>query len=350
MGRKRSALSALGVLAVALTLVGCANSALSLVQPKPTAPSTSAAPSAAAADCLTSPNLISACTRLGDLTTLDPCSLLTLSELPPDLNASPTPRNSLDYCTFDITAGPDKDVVLQLGELGSVSNSTGQGPSRFDAGGRALQPAGLDLQLSKLHDGQCDDALQFEGDLVDLDINVFVTDGAGSQSLCDAAGEVGTALAKVLGGTTQMQHFPVSKNSIAKLKACTLLDGAQVGTYTVGGSADSPSGHGCVWTPDPTNYNIELGIGLEFGTRLDSQVADATSQIHGFPTYTIKGGTSDYSRCDVATNRAPWGSPGNGLVEIVSVWATGDPGQIDAACALATQMANIVWPKLPPIS
>jgi hypothetical protein len=342
MGGKRAALSALGVLTAVSTLVGCANSVTNLVQPKPTPPTST---QATTADCLTAANEISACTRLGDLTTLDPCSLITLSELPPDLNASPRPRESLDYCAF----GPEKDVKLQIGQLESVSDSAAQGPSRFDLGGQTLQPAGLELEQSNLHFGQCDDALQFEGDLVNLDIDVIAPEGAGSQSLCDAATEVGKALATVMGGKTQMQHFTVPKNSIATLDACRLLDGVQIGSYTVGGQT-SLSGHSCLWTPDPANYDIEIGIDLEIGTKIDSAAADSTAQVRDLETYTLKYSPSDFSRCEVDTNRAPWGSGDNGLVEIASMWVSEPPGQVDTACSLATQMANVVWPKLPPIS
>ncbi|HEX4221043.1 MAG TPA: hypothetical protein VHZ97_01635 [Pseudonocardiaceae bacterium] len=349
MGRRRAFLSALAVLTAALILAGCANSFPSMVAPKLSLPPTST--SAVATDCLTADNVISACTRLGELSTLDPCGLLTLSEFPPDLDASPKPRESLDYCVFGITAGSDKDAEVELGTLDSVSDSVAQNPGRYDLAGEVLQPAGLELEKSSLQQGECDDALQFEGDLVNLEINVFtLSGGAGSQSLCDAANEVGEALAKVMGGKTQMQHFTVPKDSIAKLKACSLLDGSNIGGNAVEGQSDTPSGHSCQWTPDPTNYDLQIGIDLEIGSKLESAAAASTSQIHGLQTFTIKYSPSDFSRCEVDTDRAPWGSAGNGLVEIVSMWVDEPAGQADTACSLATQMANIVWPKLPAIS
>lgn len=345
MGDKRAVLAALGVLTAVVTLVGCANPVTSLLPKMPVAPTST--PDAAEADCLTAVNMISACTRLGDLTTLDPCSLVSLNELPPDLDASPKARESLDYCVFDVTAGPDKDAELQIGQPDSVSD---EGVGRYTAGSQDLSTPGLELQQGALLDGECDDALRFGGDLVDLEINVFVTEGAGSQSLCDAANGVGNALATVIGGKTQMQHFTVPKNSIARLKACLLLDGTQIGTYPVGGTSDSPSGHSCQWTPDPTDDNVEIGVQLEVGPKLASGMADSTSKIQGLDTYLFKDSESGYSRCEVDTDRAPWGSAGNGLVETVALWAVEDAGKVDTACSLVNQMANIVWPKLPPIS
>ncbi|HEX4221042.1 MAG TPA: hypothetical protein VHZ97_01630 [Pseudonocardiaceae bacterium] len=341
---RKHAAAAASVVALC-ALVGCSSPAAKTA-PKPS-PTTTSSSSDDAADCLTGPGIMSACTRLGDLTTLDPCSLVTLGQLPPDLDASPKPRESLDYCAFDITAGPDKGAALNVGQLAS----TRQGPNGYGAGAQELPVAGLNLEQGELGDGHCGDAVQFQGDLVDLQIDVYAPNGsAGSQSLCDAANEVGNALATVLGGKTQMQHFTVPKNSIAKLKACSLLEGTQVGGYAVGGSADSPSGHSCFWSPDMTNDNISLGVDLVIGPKLGSAMADSTSKIHGLDSYTFKDNESDYSRCEIDTDRAPWGSAGNGLVEIAEVSAVDDPGKADAACTLATQMANLAWPKLPAIS
>lgn len=121
--RKRAALSACLVLLCALSLAGCANSIVNLL-PRNTAqqPGSSVAPRPAAlgscaAGTTLNHGLIAACQRLGDLTTLDPCSLISVSELPPDLAAVPDGRDSLDSCDFTITAGPDKDVMLEVGAL-----------------------------------------------------------------------------------------------------------------------------------------------------------------------------------------------------------------------------------------
>ncbi|HEY4021249.1 MAG TPA: hypothetical protein VGM75_21355 [Pseudonocardiaceae bacterium] len=344
MARKRAALSVVGVVVCALSLVGCANGGLSTLSKKATVTTSASASSATASnDCQTSPNLISACTRLGDLTTLDPCGLISLGELPPDLAASPGDRDSLDHCDFTIAAGSDKSVLLEIGQL---EPAVGNGV-RFGAGSEELQPQGLSLEEGSLDRGECDDALQFGGDLVDLEINAFVLTGAGSPALCAAVTEVGKALGNVLNGKAQMPHFTVPKNSIARLKACGLVNGAQIGSYTVDGQPDSASGHSCQWQPDSTNPAVEVGIILKIDRNLDT--VGARSQIDGLNSYTVKYSPTDFSRCEVDANRAPWGTAGNGLMEIASVWAMEPAGQVDTACSLATQLANVVWPKLPPL-
>lgn len=346
--RKRVALSASIAVFTALSLSACGGSIVSsLPKPPPRTATTSASQAGVPDACETSGNLISACKRLGDFSTLDPCSLISLGALPADLIASPMVRDSLDDCAFHITAGANKDVELEIGELATTGNP---GTANYDAGAQELQPAGLALEQGTVSQGQCDDALYFSGDLVDLEINVFASDDNGDQALCDAANEVGKALGTVLASTVAMQHFTVPKNSIAKVKACGLLNGSQIAGNTVDGQPETPSGHSCWWLPDNTNVNVEYGVDLEIGNTLDRQAADSHTQIHGLDTYTLKYSDADYTRCEVDTYRLPWGSASSDLHEIASVWATDSPGQIDAACTAATQLANVVWPKLPPMS
>lgn len=345
--RMRAVLSASVLVIGAVPLVGCAGSIVSVLPKSP--PSSAASPTSSVvvpASCLTSPGLISACKRFGDLSTLDPCSLISVGALPPDLGASPMQRDSLDDCAFRITAGSNK-AELEVGEL----ESSEAGNGRYGAAVQNLQPQGLYLDEGNAMDGECDDALQFDGDLVDLEINVFMSDGTGGgQSLCDAANEVGTALGTVINSKVQMQHFTVTKNSIATVQACGLLNGSQIAGNTVEGQPETPAAHSCVWQPDPTNYNVEYGVNLGIGDALAKQAADSHAQIHGLDAYTLKYSAADYARCEVDTYRLPWGSANSGLHEIASVWALEPSGQIDAACAAATQMANVVWPKLPALN
>ena len=344
MERNRSAVWAIGVLVAAVVIAGCANPALNALPNKPAV----AATTPAAPPCQTTAGVISACVRLGDLTTLDPCSLITAGQLPPDLAAKPSDRDSLDHCDFTITAGSEKNVTLEIGQL--ESEGVTPGPVRFRAGAQQLQPEGLELQQGTLYQGECDDAVEFTGDQVDLDISVFVLDGsAGSQSLCDAANEVGTALGAVIASNAPVRHFTVPKDSIARIRSCDLINGTQVGSDTLDGQVGGPSEHYCQWTPDGGSGN-EYGVDLEIGTKLDASDTDGQVQIHGLPTVVLKSSESSYSRCELDTYRAPWGGGAGGLVEIASVWASLGAGQTDEACSQATQMANAAWPKLPSIS
>ena len=340
--RKRAAFSAAALVLCALSLVGCGSFVRSL--PKVSLPPlTTAAP---AALCAPSPGLVSACRRLGDLTTLDPCSLVSLGQLPADLAASPLPRESLDYCAFRITAGADKAAEVEVGQLEAADDA---GARRYDAGSTQLQPAGLDLEQGSVSGGACYDAVQFQGDVVDLQINVFAMQGEGDQALCDAANEVGKAVGVVLNGKTQMQHFTVPRNSIAKLHACGLANDARIGSYTLDDQPETPSGHYCIWQPDTSDYTVEFGISLEIGSDALQQGADSHTKIHGLDTYTIKYDDTDDAQCEVDTYRIPWGTTGSGLHEIASIWTIEPAGQIDAACTAATQIATVVWPKLPPL-
>jgi hypothetical protein len=331
----------------AASLVGCGGSIVNSLPKKPARTATTTTTSATPTACETDGNLISACKRLGDFSTLDPCSLISVGQLPPDLIASPTSRDSLDDCAFRITAGADKSAQLEVGELATTGDP---GAAHYDGGAQALQPAGLSLEEGTLAQGQCDDAVYFSGDLVDLEINVFASNGSGDQALCDAANEVGKAVGTVLAGNVQMQHFTVPKNSLAYVKACGLLNGSQIAGNAMDTEPETPSGHSCFWLPDLNNLDVEYGVDLEIGDAVDSQAADSHTQVAGLDTYTLKYSDTSYSRCEVDTYRLPWGSGSSDLHEIASIWALDSPGKIDEACTAATQMAAIVWPKLPSMS
>lgn len=341
--RKHAALSASTILLCALALAGCAGASPMSAPPKKVVPPTTTPATPATCSELAEANLISACGRLGELSTFDPCSLITVGQLPPDLAASPADRNSLDFCSFNITAGADKHATVEVGQLSKAD-------SDYDAGTQDLKPTGLELEKGTLANGECDDAVQFGGDLVYLEINAFVLDGDGSQALCDAANEVGDAVGTVIAGKTQVQHFTVPANSIATLQACGLANGAQVDANTLDDQPDSPSGHSCRWVPDSSDLNLQVGLTLEIGSDIDAQAADAHTKIDGLESYTLKDSEAGYSRCEVDTNRIPWGGASGGLLEIASAWAEADAGQVDKACSLATQLAGVVWPKLPPLS
>ncbi|HEX4221041.1 MAG TPA: hypothetical protein VHZ97_01625 [Pseudonocardiaceae bacterium] len=319
-------------------LVGC-SSPTAKVAPKPS-PTTTASSSSDAAECWTADHLISACGRLGDLTTLDPCGLITVAALPADLKAAPTDRDSFDYCDFAITVGTDKDATLRIGELdvADVADISG--------GEEQLQPEGLDLAEGTLSNGECDDAVRFGGDEVAMDVDVFVSQGEGSQALCDAANEAGKAVGDVINSTVKFQHFIVPKNSLLGVKACEMLNGSKIGSDTLDSEADPSSGHFCQWRTDGTTgqyYTLRMTL----AAKADGAAANGQTTIQGLSTFIFKSDDSG-SQCELDTYRAPWA--GSNLFETASVSVQRPPDEVDTACALATQMANLAWPQLPPIS
>lgn len=331
--------------AVALLCASTAGCSITIVS---TLPKMTAAPATtvAATVCPTDTNLVSACGRFGDLTTLDPCSVISLGQLPADLAASPMPRDSLDTCDFLIAAGSVKGAVLDVGRLGASDTVAYYGDNS-----ELLQPAGLNLLEGKPYGGDCTDELDFGGDMVGMTIDVSADPKADGQPLCDAATEVGKALATVVGGKTQAQHFTVPRNSIAALAACGLVpEGTAVGSDKLATLPETPSHHYCVWQPDPSVQTTAFGINLEIGPKVDDANANGHTMIDGLDTQTFTSDLGDYVRCDTDVYRAPWGNARSGLVEIASTWAAQPPGQTEAACTMARQLAAVVWPKLPPIA
>jgi hypothetical protein len=290
--------------------------------------------------------MVTAAARLGNLPTLDPCSLVDRAALPADLKATLRPRDSLDSCEFAITAG-GQNATLSVGDLAvnwPVSAGNDQSLSR-----------GLDLYAGDLLSGSCDSALEL-GDSVYVISTASVASGPGSDALCQAAKAAGTDVANVLLGNAAMHHFSVPSNSLVGVNACDLLDGQSVQGFTLPQPplGAPPSGHSCDWTPqdaDPTaaalpGYELKFLVGAPTSANLTgTDITIAGRQTVRFAAQNVGGN----SACQLSLFGRPF-DQANDLVEMAQISVVEPSGQADTACSLATTMAQLAWPKLPPIT
>lgn len=330
------------VLVAALGAVGCSTTA-ALPGPKPTTTITPAAATASPGDV---EGMVTAASRLGDLQTLDPCSLVDQAALPADLKATPAPRDSLDSCEFAIKAG-GSNAQLSIGQLAvnwPVTAGTDQSLSR-----------GLDLYADGLQPGMCDSALEL-GDSVYVISRATVASGDGSAALCDAAKAAGTDVANVLLGNAPLHHFSVPSDSLAMLNACDMLDGQRVQGFTLPQPllGEPPAGHTCDWTPLDANPNgaslPDYELQFLVGPPPTTNQGGTSTTIGGKQTVKVSAqDAGGKSLCALSLVGRPFDQASN-LMELAQVSVAEPSGQADTACSLATSMAQLAWPKLPPLS
>ncbi len=333
---------AMVVLVAALSAVGCATA-----MPIPRPSITTITPAAAEASSQdVDEGMITSANRLGDLPTLDPCSLVDRAALPASLKAKQTPRDSLESCRFIIDAG-GATATLDVGEL-AVN-------SQVDASNSQSLARGLDLYEGSLGDGSCESDLEL-GDSVYVVSTASVASGAGSDALCDAVKAAGTDVANVLLGNAPLTHFSVPGNSLVKVNACDLLDGQSVQGFTLPQPmlGDPPSGHSCDWSPQDVDPNgAELpGYVLEFlvGAPTPGNLAGTVTTIAGRQTIQLaEQNFSGRSLCQLSLFGRPFDRV-HQLLEMVRISVVEPSGQAATACSLATTMAQLAWPKLPPVT
>lgn len=293
---------------------------------------------------------ITAKSRLGDVRTLNPCSLVDLSTLPADLSAvpaSPQDQNpSLDACNYMIVAGR-KGALLVVGRLTSTLPNTITGPAE-------PLDRGLALHGGTLVDNDCKAAVELgDGTYLiseaDLNLGTVAHPGTGLEPPCQAAHDGAADIANVLLSNVPMRHRGTPVNSLTGLNPCDLLAGRQVDGLALEARADEPAGE-CIW---PGGYARQPILRLQFTTVIPPsgpQVIIGGRATFRFgqdskPVTLHVPADGNESICQAETVEGP--GTGN-LVEIAEVTVTDQPGQQDHACLLATDLAKLAWSKLPP--
>lgn len=285
--------------------------------------------------------VITVASRFGEVATLDPCGLVDQGTLPAELHALPGTPVSLDSCDFVVSVG-HRPANLVVGQLASTV------------------PAGPGQSLGRglvLHDGtRTGDACTSGVELGDgsylqvvaklMATGVTTTNPNGLDSPCQAAHDGAVGVGTVLLSATPMRHQTVSASSLDKLKACAVLNGRTVEGVTIPVQQDEPAGHSCVWSAGSSpSYQLDFTVGPT-----SSQSADAVVTVAGRPSgRTAAAASGDRYQCQIETDQGPFGPPAGKRVELARITVTGPAGQPERACQLATDLANLVWPKLPPV-
>ncbi|MEV0675566.1 hypothetical protein AB0I60_03490 [Actinosynnema sp. NPDC050436] len=280
---------------------------------------------------------------LGDLPTLDPCSLLGVADLKNFGKVEPGTVESLDYCLYHVTtpAGAKLDVMV-----GSLDQLASEGEARGDV---RNHKGGLRIAYEDGDATQCGRRLVFS-DLVTLSITVgnYGEAKTTTSELCNPADAAATATAdRVL--DKDVEHRTFRARSIGKLDPCTVV-GKQVlaGVPGIGQAKvhPYPAGHQCRWSPDGTITAPRVRVAFSMGVPAKADGPLRTSEdIAGRATTISRTSATSIALCTAETTHM---AVDDGLSELAYVSVSMAQGsQIDAACTSAKVIANEVWRQLP---
>lgn len=281
---------------------------------------------------------------LGELSSLDPCSLTTPDSFYRFGKAAQGRPVSLDYCVTTIDTQSGAHLEIATGELSSVDPAT-------DLAGRDLVPVGaLRMVQNPLQQGECTRPLVFTDHLA-LDTRVDLFAGDTNLDLCEIADTAARAAAStVQHGTVRHRAFPAA--SLGRLDPCQQLPPSALqalpdlaGRRAVG----APAKHQCTWggdAPDQPRVRLLYGAGDPPAVRDNTA---SQENIAGRNTVLTRiGGGGGPALCTVETGHVPYGPPDAGTVELATVVVVLPSGDMNQSCADGRAVAAAVWPALPP--
>lgn len=281
---------------------------------------------------------------LGELTTVDPCSLVDPAVFSQFGTPEVAPPDSLDECLVKIRTSAPEPVDLYVGNLDrsdSYVDLPGKKSTEVPGGLRVVDyDVGTDLYCSQL--------LVFP-DGITLSVNGSVYTGE-EPRLCDM---VRAGMAKVVdvvrGG--DVEHRDFADNSLGRLDPCELTPSGLVASVLKLASIearDYPAEHTCSWTTPDNSARVRVMFGAGAPPKptqgaTEETIAGRASVLQPTPE------AGNFSFCNAQTPHIGFRADGQaGLVEIATVFVRMQKGQVDAACGAVTAIATAVWTKLPP--
>ncbi|MGW1677783.1 DUF3558 family protein [Saccharopolyspora sp. NPDC002376] len=276
---------------------------------------------------------------LGDLRTVDPCTMTDPAALREFGSAENAGTVSLDYCLLHVKLTNGSLVQLAVGELG-------RGP---DQPGDPIVPRGpLRIVQNAPLPGHCSRQILFADDLA-LRVSADLLVGDPASGLCGIA-EAGADTAAAALEQHRVGHREFPANSLARVDPCQVLDSAEVqqipGLEEAQGQPN-PSGHQCSWGEQSADSPR---------VQLSNTAGDPPKVLHGAATeetiagrrtvVSVVGGDPQLPLCSAETGNLPFGPDGQVEVAQLVVAVPGMTG-IDA-CEYARGLAGKAWPHLPP--
>lgn len=289
---------------------------------------------------------------LGELTTLDTCSFTSADVFSSAGRVTGPPRPSFDYCTVTVTVGGEK-IDVQVGSLVpkdqtplSSAPSSKKGPRGLRVLGEPGSPAECSMYVGFL-DGT-DDLL------VRVQALPSVSDASTSVNrtiLCTLA-EVGAEAAMDAIADKKVRHWDLPRNSLGTVDACGLIEAEQVAQFAgpefaprlVRVRGTYPAKHLCRWGSTGIS---EPHVTIYLQVSEPTQGTEET--IAGRRTILYSSATSQFTFCALDMPHVPFTLSGSTESEVATVFVWLPAGPSDA-CAVARNIANTVWPKLPAAS
>ncbi len=314
------------------------------------------------AGCTTSEASETAALLLGDLTTIEPCSLTDPEVFAEFGDAEFGPPRALRQCAVLIKPNAADAVTIMIGELGRTSADHRGNPLPSK-----LEDVADSIYTTELDEGgfSCWQTLVFDEEDLTLDVSGHNPVGVDSPiNTCDmVAAGMAKVVEVVLAG--EVEHRTPEPNSLVSLDPCDLVTDETVTALPGFAAAQrmaSPGGHGCRWRlPPGPEGRFEVSVTFSVGTMPTSRefhgLPSTSSTIAGRPSITMPFGTY----CTVETGHIPFDEVegATDIFETVQVYADTPPGQRDPAgqldqderedviCEGAVAVATALWPRLP---
>ncbi|WP_461155306.1 DUF3558 domain-containing protein [Saccharopolyspora tripterygii] len=283
----------------------------------------------------------SARAMLGELRTLDPCTLTDPAALQHLGAVSEAGTVSLDYCLLHLK--PDDQTLIQLavGEL--------MGPGEGGEGDPVVQHGALRIAQSAPVPGHCSRRVQF-GDGISLQVSADLLGGDPASGLCGIA-DSGAKLVADAVQQGRAGHRAYPSHSLALLDPCAVLDTEWVNQVPGLEEATPRPGlanHVCSWgeqSADSPRVQLQHTAGepprLLHGAAVEEQVDGRRTVL------SVVGGDPQVPLCSAETAHISFGHVA-GQVEVAQL-VVALPGMTGTdACDYARGLARLAWPNLPP--
>lgn len=285
---------------------------------------------------------------LGDLRTLDACSLTDPDALKELGSVRDAGTVSLDYCLHHLRLDDGSRVQLATGELQQASNVD-------DGGAPVVRRGGLRIVRDSPLPGHCTRQVLFDDGLA-LQVNVDLLDGDPAAGLCRVAEAGAESVVRAI-RDKQVGHRELPPHSLALADPCAALASEfvqQVPGLDKAKGRSTPSNHRCLWgTEAASQPRVRLTYTAGdppkrlHATAVEEQIAGRRTVI------SIVGGDPGTPLCSAETAHGPFrdgrhGDAHSGQTE-VAMLVVALPGSTGVrACGFARGLAERAWPQLPP--
>lgn len=289
---------------------------------------------------------VSVSDAFGRATTVDPCSLVDVNQLPSELRGHLEPADAFDDCPVSVTLSDGTHTDVRVGPLLTQDEEP-------DTSVTSVGPLARGLTLytaSNNTPGTCDDYVGFSDTTVLL-IAASATDPSSQANICPAADDLARgAGAQIAEGLVRHVQFP--NGSAGPIDPCILVQQNTLDHIGIGDASDFeyPEMHECEWSTDSPDTEPYMYVEFIVGDQpsvLDPST-DTSQSIAGRTTIDSRFKQSISSAwCFVETGLNTFGDGNDDLVEIALVEVHTADGNTTHACDLGNSVAGSVWPQLP---
>ncbi|RLK62254.1 hypothetical protein [Actinokineospora cianjurensis] len=267
---------------------------------------------------------------LGDLSTLDPCSLFE----PSDFGGGKVIQSgSWDECPVSLPAVSGSQIV-SVGSVGRLDT--------FQAVSNPELKDGFSTSIHASPMAPCGRLLHL-GDGTALSVHVMLSGEGHASVVCP---QVGTGFEKILERLKKkpksVKHHTFPPGSMAAMDPCQVTPAAALAPFPT--RKDWPAKHTCEWN-DTAGNTVRLTFGRT-DPLWNGHLPVVT--VAGRPNLRLEAPGGRDATCVLMTN-GPKAPVSDGQVEQASLALTlkGNP-DMAAACAQVTRLAEQVWPVVPP--